>query len=151
MSRPELVDYIRGFSINCKRPRTLDIDCIAWRWNEPEYTAKDMMRAKALIKSLDFDKVENWMVDLKWRKIDVFLGLLFSTLTNLRRLHLSIKYHYVCQVQFSQSLGRPVAKTSLCALEIAEFGGRGTLCEYFRDHEHQLHWQLAMDIQEGVV
>lgn len=85
--------------------------------------------AKALIKSLNFDKVENWMADLKWSKIDVFLGLLFSTFTNLRRLHLSMDYQYVCQVQFSQSLGRSVAKTSLCALEIAEFG-RGTLFEY---------------------
>lgn len=148
MSRPELASYIRGFAVNCRRPRNGASHSIIWRCGEPEYSTDDMKRATALIKSLHPLRVEKWIVDLKRGEFDLFLGLLISTFINLRRFHLSIDYQQVCKFYFGEMLGRSVTENSLCTLENIEYGGRGTLCEVLDDHLDELCSQSAIDMRQ---
>lgn len=133
MSRPELASYIRCFAINCRRPRNGASHSIIWRCGESEYeySTDDMKRATALIKSLHLPKAEKWIADLKWGEVDLFLGLLISTFTNLRCFHLSIDYQQVCKIYFGEILGRSVTQNSLCKLQTIEFGGNVHPCESF--------------------
>lgn len=148
MSRPELASYVRGFAINCRKPRNGTSHSIIWRCGEPEYSTDDMKRATALIKSLHPLRVEKWIEDLKRGEVDLFLGLLFSTSINLRRFHLSIHYQEVCKFYFGEMLGRSVTENSLCTLENIEYGGRGTLCEVLDDHLDELCSQSAIDMRQ---
>lgn len=148
MSRPELAFYTRGFTINCRRPRNGASHSIIWRCGEPEYSMDHMKRATALIKSLNLLKVEKWLIDLRRGEVDLFLGLLFSMFTNLRRFHLSIDYQHACKVYFSQMLERSVVKNSHCALETVEYGGCGTICEVLNDPLDELRSQSAIDMRQ---
>lgn len=148
LSRPELASYIRGFAISCRKPGNGASHSIVWRCGEPEYTTDDMIRATALIKSLNLHKEKKWVADLKRGEVDLFLGLLFSAFTNLRRFHLSIDYQQICKVYFGEMLERLVAKSSLCALETLEYGGRGTLCESLHDQLDELQFQSAIDMRQ---
>lgn len=106
MCRPELASYIWGFTIDCRRPRNGASHSIIWRCGEPEYSTDEMGRTTALIKSMHLQKSEKWFVDLKRGAIDLFLGLLISTFTNLRRFHLSTYYQKICRSNFGEMLGR---------------------------------------------
>ena len=148
LSRPELASHIRNFAINCRTPRNSASRSIVWRCGEPEYTTDDMMRATALINSLNLDQVGKWAVDLKRGEVDLFLGLLFLTFTNLRLFHLSIDYQQVCKAYFGEILGRSAAKNSLCSLETVEYGGRGSLSKALTDHLDALRSQSAIDMRQ---
>lgn len=147
MSRPGLASYIRGFAINCRRPRNGTSHSTIWRSGEPEYSTDDMGRATALIKSLHLQKSDKWIVDLKRGEVDLILGLLISTFTNLRCFHLSTDYQQVCKFYFGEMLGRLVTENSLCDLETIEFGRRGTLCESFDEHFDEFCSHSAIERQ----
>lgn len=146
MSRPESASYTRGFAINCRRPANSASHPIIWRCGDPqnEYSTDDMTRARALIKSDNPLKAKKWIVDSERGDVDLFLGLLISTFTNLRRFHLSTDYQRVCKFYFGEMLGRSVTENSLCNLETIEFGAGGTLCESLEDHLHEICEQSAI-------
>ena len=148
LSRPELASYIQAFTIDCRTPRMGPRHNIVWRCGEPEYTTDDMMRVTALINSLNFNRAEKWVIDLKRGEVDLFLGLLFSTFTNLRHFYLSIDYQQVCKGYFGEILQRSAAKNSLCSLETVEYGGRETFCENVKDHCDELHSQSDIDMRQ---
>lgn len=148
LSRPELASYIRAFAINCKWPKNGASRSIVWRCGgEPEYTADDMMRATSLIESLKFRQVKKCLADLKLGRVDLFVGLLFSTFTNLRHFHLSIDYQEVCKVYFSEMLERSVTRNSLRALETVRYGGLGSLYEVPNDNFDEFHTQTSIDVR----
>ena len=150
MSRPKLVSYIQGFTINCEGPRSADHSMI-WRRGEPEYSTDDMNRATALIKSLNLLKEEEWIIDLKRGEVDLFLGFLFSMFTNLHRFYLSINYQQVCKFYFGELLGGSVTENSLCSLEIIQYGGRGALSTGLDETLSQIRRHSTIDMRQVVL
>lgn len=145
MSRPKLASCIQGFTINCS---TGAPHSMIWRRGEPEYSTEDMSRAKSLIKSLNLLKAEEWIIDLKRGDVDLFLGLLFSMLTNLRRFYLSIKYQQVCKFYFGELLERSVTENSLCSLETIQYGDSGASSYALGDYLCSIQRQSAIDMRQ---
>ncbi len=123
VSRPELASYIRFLSICCRKP---DFDSVLAEFpgngkhrSRPDFVAGESERIRSMITSLNCNAENAWMTYVNKGEVDVFIALLVSQSTNLRRLRLTYE-EGTCFL--GAVLEKAVAENSLRALEHVEYG-----------------------------
>lgn len=115
LSRPELASHIHFLAMCCKKTH------IWIRKKTPYFMSTELERIKSLISSFHFTAEKVWISALHRGDLDLFIALLISQSTNLRRLHLF--KDYLMNTRFIGAiLENAVAANSLCCLEHVQYG-----------------------------
>lgn len=121
--RPELASYIDEFKF-CLRAPSFQIcryPCLWNHWKKPSPTSNEMMRVRSLIRSFQFASEDVWLSRLKLGELDVFIALIISQSTRLRRILLDDPLDDSNPCLLGEVLDKALSMNSLCALEHVEY------------------------------
>lgn len=121
--RPELASYIDEFTF-CLRAPSLQFckyPCLWNHWKEPSPTSTEMMRVRSLIRSFQFASEDLWLSRLKLGEVDVFIALIISQSTRLRRLLLDDPLDDGNPCLLGEVLDKALSMNFLCVLEHVEY------------------------------
>lgn len=121
--RPELASYIDEFKF-CLRAPSFQFCKYPFLWNhwkKPSPTSNEMMRVRSLIRSFQFASEDVWLSRLKLGEVDVFIALIISQSTRLRRILLDDPLDDSNPCLLGEVLDKALSMNFLCALEHVEY------------------------------
>ena len=121
--RPELASYIDEFELCLLAPsfQFCKYPCLWDYWDKPSPTSNEMMRVRSLIRSFQFASEDVWLSRLKLGEADVFIALIISQSTRLRRILLDDPLDDNNPSLVGEVLEKAISMNSLCALEHVEY------------------------------
>lgn len=133
--RPELASYINGFVFGLQEPglQFRKYPCLWNHWKKPSPTSAEMMRVRSLIRSFHFASEDVWLSRLKRGEVDVFIALIISRSTRLRRIFLDNPRDDSNPYLLGEVLEKAFSMNLLCALEHVEY--RNKLSDPHIDHQ----------------
>lgn len=122
ISRPELASFVQCLALCYWEPSwaytsELEPGCDSYKL---DFTSQEMEQTALLIKSLHVPAERRWLTGLRCGKVDLFLALLITQLTALRRLYLPSNYHQLDSF-FGVILERAIVRGLFQALESLEY------------------------------
>lgn len=123
ISRPELALFVQCLALcSCEPSWTYmsrpEPGCESYK---PDFTSQEMDQTALLIKSLHVPVESRWLTGLQSGKVDLFLALLISQLTALRRLLLPSNCHQLGNFFFGVFLERVMVRDFYHTLESVEY------------------------------
>lgn len=121
--RPELGSYISDFVFCLPAPsdQYCKYPCLWNHWKKPSPTSAEMMRVRSLIRSFKFASQGLWLSRLKLGEVDVFIALIISQSTKLRRILLDDLRDDSNPCLLGEVLEQALKKGFLCDLEHVEY------------------------------
>lgn len=123
ISRPELAPFVQCLALCYWKPSwacisELEPGCDNYKL---DFTSQEMEQTALLIKSLHVPAERRWLTGLRCGKVDLFLALLITQLTALRRLYLPSNYHQLDSFFFGVFLECAIVRGLFQALESVEY------------------------------
>ena len=121
--RPELASYIDEFKFCLRAPsfQFCKYPCLWSHWKKPSPTSTEMTRVRSLIRSFQFASEGVWLSRLKLGEVDVFIALIISQSTRLRRILLDDPLDDSNPCLLGEVLDKALSMNFLCALEHVEY------------------------------
>lgn len=117
-SRPQLANYVNCLTLDCWRPHKRKR--ISRKRIASYFTDTEMDCVYSLIRSLQVHDESSWISRLRRGDRNLFVALLVSQLTNLRRLYLGIGYQHTVPKFLGVLLDKAIPGNFLHALEDIE-------------------------------
>lgn len=118
LSRPQLADYVNCLTLDCWRPHKRK--SISRQRIASYFTDTEMDCVYSLVRSLQLHEESSWISRLRRGDLNLFVALLVSQLTNLRRLYLGIGYQQTVAKFLGVMLDKDTPGNFLHALEDVE-------------------------------